>query len=125
MKKYNLAKIMKRAWEIKREADRKIENQLWNLMIFREMEEKEKAPFSECLKLAWEEARRSIKLMEKYNVTKAAADAMAEQETYISMQERTEVSVSWNIWRGIRAYFKVSGWSTYRNNKRTNYVAIN
>lgn len=35
MKKYNLSKIMKRAWEIKERADRKTKNSNWNRNIFR------------------------------------------------------------------------------------------
>lgn len=42
MKKYNLSRIMKRAWEIKERADRKTRNSLYTRMIIREMEESEK-----------------------------------------------------------------------------------
>lgn len=127
MKKYNLSKIMKRAWEIKERADRKTKNSNWNRNIFRALEESEKAPFSECLKLAWAEEKRSIELAEQYNVAKAAADVMAEEETVLSCEERCSVEVKWNIWTGYgykRAYYKVSGWSKYRNNKKDNFVAI-
>lgn len=45
MKKYNLSKIMKRAWEIKRENSKNI--------------------FAICLKMAWEEAKKGVKKMVK------------------------------------------------------------
>lgn len=127
MKKYNLSKIMKRAWEIKNTADRKAKNSNWNRNIFRSLEESEKAPFSECLKLAWAEEKRSLELADEYNVTKAAADVMAEEETELSMKEGSKVEVKWNIWTGYgykRAYYKVSGWAKYRNNKKDNFVSI-
>lgn len=127
MKKYNLSSIMKRAWEIKRTADRKTKNSNWNRNIFRELEESEKAPFSECLKLAWAEQRRSLELAEKYNVTKEEADIMAQEETFLSMEEEDDAEVRWNIWTAYgyrRAYYKVSGWSKYRNSKKCNYVSI-
>lgn len=127
MKKYNLSKIMKRAWEIKSTADRKAKNSNWNRNIFRSLEESEKAPFSECLKLAWAEEKRSLELADEYNVTKVAADVMAEEETELSMKEGSKVEVKWNIWTGYgykRAYYKVSGWAKYRNNKKDNFVSI-
>lgn len=127
MKKYNLSKIMKRAWEIKNTADRKAKNSNWNRNIFRSLEESEKAPFSECLKLAWAEEKRSLELADEYNVTKVAADVMAEEETELSMKEGSKVEVKWNIWTGYgykRAYYKVSGWAKYRNNKKDNFVSI-
>lgn len=127
MKKYNLSKIMKRAWEIKNTADRKAKNSNWNRNIFRSLEESEKAPFSECLKLAWAEKKRSLELADEYNVTNAAADVMAEEETELSMKEGSKVEVKWNIWTGYgykRAYYKVSGWAKYRNNKKDNFVSI-
>lgn len=127
MEKYNLSKIMKRAWEIKNTADRKAKNSNWNRNIFRSLEESEKAPFSECLKLAWAEEKRSLELADEYNVTKAAADVMAEEETELSMKEGSKVEVKWNIWTGYgykRAYYKVSGWAKYRNNKKDNFVSI-
>lgn len=127
MKKYNLSKIMKRAWEIKNTSDRKAKNSNWNRNIFRSLEESEKAPFSECLKLAWAEEKRSLELADEYNVTKAAADVMAEEETELSMKEGSKVEVKWNIWTGYgykRAYYKVSGWAKYRNNKKDNFVSI-
>lgn len=127
MKKYNLSKIMKRAWEIKNTADRKAKNSNWNRNIFRSLEESEKAPFSECLKLAWAEEKRSLELADEYNVTNAAADVMAEEETELSMKEGSKVEVKWNIWTGYgykRAYYKVSGWAKYRNNKKDNFVSI-
>lgn len=127
MKKYNLSKIMKRAWEIKNTSDRKAKNSNWNRNIFRSLEESEKAPFSECLKLAWAEEKRSLELADEYNVTNAAADVMAEEETELSMKEGSKVEVKWNIWTGYgykRAYYKVSGWAKYRNNKKDNFVSI-
>ena len=127
MKKYNLSKIMKMSWEIKERADRKTKNSNWVRRVFRELEESEKAPFSECLKLAWADEKRSIELAEQYNVTKEASDVMAEEETELSCNEGSSVEVKWNIWTGYgykRAYYKVSGWAKYRNNKKDNYVSI-
>lgn len=127
MKKYNVAKIMRRAWEIKKEADRRMRNSLYNRMIMREMEESEKAIFGECLKLAWEEEKKSVELAEKYKVKKEEAEEMAKEETELAMDAKGEVEVRWNIWTGYgyrRAYFRVAGWSKYRNNKKTNFVEL-
>lgn len=52
--------VMKRAWEIKKEADRKTKNQLLNHNIFRELKDSEKAIFAICLKMAWDEAKITL-----------------------------------------------------------------
>ena len=56
--KFDLSKIMRRAWEIKKEADRKVENSKLNRLDFSELKESEKAVFSICLEMAWEEAKK-------------------------------------------------------------------
>lgn len=56
--KFNLSKIMKRAWEIKKEEDRKVKNSKWNHNDFSELQESEKASFGICLSMAWEEVKK-------------------------------------------------------------------
>ena len=58
----NLSKIMTRAWEIKREEDRKALNAKWNHNDFTPLEDSEKALFSICLKMAWQEAKEQAKI---------------------------------------------------------------
>lgn len=121
MKKYNLTKIMKRAWEIKKEADRKTLNNNYNRNIF-ELKEEQKAIFGECLKMAWEETKKAEYYAEKYDISVAAAAVMIEKETSLD-----EEKVTWTIWSNYgkkRAYYKVSGWSKYQNSKSDNYVNI-
>lgn len=118
--KYNMSKIMRRAWEIKRDAEWEVKHQLINRNIFRELYQEEKAIFSECLKMAWEEAKKSAEYTEKYNVTEEMADRMAAKENELKGEK-----VTWNIWAGyglVRAYYHVSSWSKYQNSKKTNYV---
>ena len=54
----NLSKIMTRAWEIKKEEDRKTKNRKMNHNDFSELKDSEKAVFSICLSMAWEEAKK-------------------------------------------------------------------
>lgn len=56
--KYDLKKIMRRAWEIKKESDRKVKNSKLNRLDFSELKQSEKAVFSICLAMAWEEAKK-------------------------------------------------------------------
>ena len=56
----NLSNIMKRAWEIKREEDRKTKNRKMNHNDFSELKDSEKAVFSICLSMAWEEAKKEV-----------------------------------------------------------------
>ena len=56
----NLSKIMTRAWEIKREEDRKTKNRKMNHNDFSELKDSEKAVFSICLSMAWEEAKKEV-----------------------------------------------------------------
>ena len=56
--KYDLSKIMGRAWEIKKEADRKVKNSKLNRLDFSELKASEKAVFSICLAMAWGEAKK-------------------------------------------------------------------
>lgn len=125
--KYDLKKIMKRAWEIKEKYDQKSKNQLWNHNDFRELKAEEAALFSECLKAAWKEAKRASKLEKELKIKKEQSERLAKKETELSMKEYRDLSVSWNIWNGTRvsrAYFRVSSWSNYANSKRYNYVEL-
>ena len=125
--KYDLRKIMKRAWEIKELVDQKIKNSLLNRNIFRELKKEEKALFSECLKEAWKEAKRASELEKELKIKKEQSERLAKKETELSMKEYRDLSVSWNIWNGTRvsrAYFRVSSWSNYANSKRYNYVEL-
>lgn len=56
--KFDLAKIMTRAWEIKKEADRKTRNSKWNRNDFSELKAEERAVFGICLEMAWEEVKK-------------------------------------------------------------------
>ena len=56
----NLSKIMKRAWEIKKEEDRKTRNAKMNHNDFSALKNCEKTLFGECLKMAWEEAKKEV-----------------------------------------------------------------
>lgn len=126
--KYDLRKIMKRAWEIKERFDWKKRNQLLVHNDFRELREEEKALFSECLKAAWKEAKRAVELRNKFadviELSEETAAEMAAVETKVSMDELKDVQARWNIWSGIRAYYNFSCWSKYKNSKRFNYVAL-
>ena len=57
----NLSKIMTRAWEIKKEEDRKTRNAKMNHNDFSALKNCEKTLFGECLKMAWEEAKEQAK----------------------------------------------------------------
>ena len=57
----NLSKIMTRAWEIKKEEDRKTRNAKMNHNDFSALKNCEKTLFGECLKMAWEEAKEQVK----------------------------------------------------------------
>lgn len=123
--KYDLSKIMKRAWEIKREADRKTQNALYNVNIFRDLFTCEKAPFSICLKMAWEEAKKVPEMAKSLDITEIAASKIIEKETALLSEYRS--SVSWKIWRGYgkaRAYYRISGMSNYWNSKTTHFIDI-
>lgn len=125
--KYDLRKIMKRAWEIKELVDQKTKNSLLNRNIFRELKKEEKALFSECLKAAWKEAKRASELEKELKIKREQSERLAKKETELSMKEYRDLSVSWNIWNGTRvsrAYFRVSSWSNYANSKRYNYVEL-
>lgn len=58
--KFDLRKIMKRAWEIKKEADRKTKNSKWNRNDFSELKSEEKSVFGICLEMAWEEVKKVV-----------------------------------------------------------------
>lgn len=118
--------IMKRAWEIKKEADRKTKNQLWNMNIFRELLPEEKALFSVCLKIAWAEYKLAKEYEEKYEISTPNAYRIAKAETNLSFEFKGE-KVTWKLWKGygkFRAYYTVSGMSRYWNNKRDHFVTL-
>lgn len=58
--KFDLAKIMTRAWEIKKEADRKVKNSKMNHNDFSALKESEKSVFGICLEMAWEEVKKAV-----------------------------------------------------------------
>lgn len=117
--------VMKRAWEIKKEMDRKTKGQLINLnkLSFGDkLPKEEEAIFSECLKLAWEERKQAEKIAENMNITLEYASKMAEKETNYKMTE-CEFGIAvftWNIWEKYgkkRAYYKISTRSKYANGR--------
>lgn len=55
--KFDLSKIMRRAWEIKRAEDIKRTNIKWLHNDFSALKDSEKALFGICLEMAWEEAK--------------------------------------------------------------------
>ena len=125
MKKYNLKKIMKRAWEIKREIDSRTRGQLLNIQQIKwedKLPKNEEVLFSECLKLAWEERKQAEKIAEEMNVTMDEALKMAEKETSYKIEE-CEFGIAvftWNIWENYgkkRAYYKINTRSKYANGK--------
>lgn len=122
--KYNLSEIMNRAWEIKRTADRQERNSLLNHNVFRDLYESEKAVFSECLKMAWEEAKRAPQKAAELGISLEEAKKIVEKETELVKHAG---NVTWRIWDNYgkkRAYYTCSRWSKYQNNKKDNYVVL-
>lgn len=119
------SEVMKRAWEIKKEYDRKTLNSIWIVEPRRKsLREDEKAIFSECLKIAWNEIKRAKEMSEEYDVNLEIALKMAEKETELAAEEAGKIT--WNIWKNYgktRAYFRCSHWSKYSNSKYYNFVA--
>lgn len=124
--KYNVTYIMKRAWEIKKEADRKTRNKISGReRVFRELKQEEKTVFSECLKLAWKEAKRALELKTDLEVSKENAELIAETEGNLKLEGHT--GIRWTIWEGyghIRAYYKCADMSKYWNNKKDNFIEL-
>ena len=77
--KYDLKKIMRRAWKIKEKYDQKSKNQLWNHNDFRELKAEETALFSECLKAAWKEAKRASELEKELKIKKEQSERLAKK----------------------------------------------
>lgn len=125
MKKYSTKMIMKRAWEIKKEADRKTKNALCNKNIVRPLEPSEKAVFSECLKMAWAEAKRAEAIAEEHQVSYEAAAKMAAKEA--ELKEEFGGNVTFKIWSKYgktRAYYTVDSRSSYQNSDKRNFVEL-
>lgn len=126
MKKYNLSEIMKRAWEIKDRVDRKEHNRVLNIgQKYRELISTEKALFSECLKLAWQEARRATEIANKYGIKEEESKKMSKKET--ELKTEGHYGITWSIWTKYgycRAYYKCADNSKYQNNKKDNYISI-
>jgi len=126
MKKYNLSKIMNRAWEIKKEEDRLKLNRKRNLYpATSRLEDNEKALFSICLKMAWAESRKASEIEKELKVTADQAAAIVEKETELG--RKYNGAVRWSIWNGYgkcRAYYKISGLSSYQNSKKDNFIAL-
>ena len=129
--KYNTKEIMKRAWEIKKEADRKTRNDISvKTGLLRELKPEEKAVFGECLKLAWEEVKRAEELAKELNISVDNALRLVKKEHELLTTDWTVSSVAditWTMWSNYgkkRAYFRVTGWSNCANNKKYNYVEL-
>ena len=125
MKKYSKKMIMKRAWEIKKEADRSSLNALYNKGIIRPLEPSEKAVFSECLRMAWAEAKRAESLAEEHHVSYRNAAKMAAKEA--ELKEEFSGNVTWKIWTKYgkaRAYYTVDSRSSYQNSDKRNFVEL-
>lgn len=124
--KYNKKEIMKRAWEIKKEADRKAKNDIAaRTGCLRELRPEEKAIFGECLKAAWKEVNRAEVLTEELNISMGDALRLAQKEYEISLGH--DYGVTWKLWSNYgkkRAYFRVASWSNYANNKSYNFVEL-
>lgn len=124
--KYDRKEIMRRAWEIKKDFDKKAQvDRNGRLRELKELKPEEKAAFSECLKLAWAEFKRAQQLAEELNLSMANALKLAAKEFDISLQRG--YNVTWKLWANYgkkRAYFKASGWSKYANSKWYNYVEL-
>lgn len=117
--------IMARAWEIKREEDRKMKNRAMRKENRFELKESEKAVFAECLKMAWEEAKKAEKIAEKYNVSLENAQIIVAKENELLAD--CHYGISWNIWSGygrLRAYYRCEDMSKYANNKKDNFVEL-
>lgn len=124
--KYDLTRIMKRAWEIKDATDRNTKKTIMNMIGYRELRAEEKAPFGECLKISWAEAKRVEEIADEYQVTTKEAEKMAAKET--DLETEAAGNVYWNIWTGgnkKRAYYKCSRWCKHQNSKYTNFVSLN
>lgn len=129
--KYDRKEIMKRAWEIKKDADRRT---LYHIKLRTpqadELKPEEKAVFGECLRLAWTEVRKAEELAEKLNISAENGLRLAKKEYELSATDWTVSSVddiTWKLWSGYglkRAYFRVLGWSNYTNNKKYNFVEL-
>lgn len=125
MKKYNTKIIMKRAWEIKKEADRKALNALYNNGIIRPLEPSEKAVFSECLKMAWAEAKRAESLAEEHHVSYKSAAKMAAKEAELKAEFGGNVTFKiWSKYGKNRAYYTVDSRSSYQNSDKKNFVEL-
>lgn len=123
--KYNTKDIMKRAWEIKKEADRSAKNALYNKGVVRELEPSEKAVFSACLKMAWAEAKAAESIAEEYQVSYKEAAVMAAKES--ELKSEFGGNVTWSIWRKYgknRAYYTVDSRSSYQNKDKRNFVEL-
>ena len=121
----DMKNVMTRAWEIKREEDRKMRNRAMRKENRFELKECEKAVFAECLKMAWEEAKKAEKIAEKYNVSVENAQIIVAKEN--ELLSDCHYGISWNIWSGyghIRAYYKCEDMSKYANSKKTNFVEL-
>lgn len=117
--------VMARAWEIKKEEDRKMLNRAMRKENRFELKGSEKAIFGECLKMAWEEVKKSEKIAKKYDISLENAQIIVAKET--SLTEDGHYGITWNIWSGsrcTRAYYTCEDRSRYANNKRDNFVEL-
>ncbi len=125
MKKYSTKMIMKRAWEIKKEVDIKTMNALLNNNIVRPLEPSEKAVFSECLKMAWAEAKRAAAIAEEHHVSYRNAAKMAAKEAELKEEFGGNVTFKmWTKYGKVRAYYTVDSRSSYQNSRKDNFVEL-
>lgn len=84
--KFDLSKIMKRAWEIKEEEERVIKNRKLNHNDFSPLEAKDKMVFGICLSMAWEEAKKEA------NTVKVEENTARVQAWFLAKKCGSEVS---------------------------------
>lgn len=88
MKKYNLSKIMKRAWELKRC------NSYYS--------------FSKCLSLSWSEAKRELRAAEESAAAEAQKGATFKQGMEITVGYSTYTLRRWQSYGKDRIYINVN-----------------
>ena len=102
MKKYNLSKIMKRAWEIKKEDCKNI--------------------FGKCLKIAWEEAKNPVEKSEKEILVDRLNKKAEEENNHNNGYHYTVCISNWEKYGKSRTYFSIfETRENSRHNKKISY----
>lgn len=117
--------IMARAWEIKKEADRKMVNRALRMENRSELKDSEKAIFGECLKMAWAEAKKAEQVSKDLEISAENAQIIVAKES--DLVEAGHCGIKWNVWSGYgryRAYYTCEDRSKYANNKKDNFVEL-